>query len=335
MYKKTVWTIFAGLLLAGMLILPACTSPAPTPHVFHVGILMGAELFESVVDGFKQQMADYGYIEGENITYTVKQAYGDPDTMRDIADTFVANDVDLILTVTNGAALAARRATENTDIPVVFAIVLAPKETGIVDDLRHPGGNLTGVRNPLEDFIGKRLEFLQKINPAYRRVWTPYDPSYPTAPIMLTRVREDAAILQMPLVETQVKSTDDITAYLQSLPDDKPLPFDAIIIMPDLVVQGGTSWAVIKQFANARKIPIIANTIRQLEDGALFGYFTENRNTGQAAARIAQQILSGVSPADLPVETADVFLFVNVKAANALGITVPTSILHQADTIIR
>ncbi len=335
MRGKTAWIIFAGLLLVGILMLPACSAPASPPQVFHVGILMGAELFESVVDGFKQRMTDYGYIEGENITYTVKQAYGDPNAMRDFAEAFVADNVDLIFTVTNGAALAARRATENTDVPVVFAIVLAPKETGIVDDLRHPGGNLTGVRNPLEIFIGKRLEFLQKINPAYRRVWMPYDPDYPTAPVMLSRVREDAAILGMSLVETPVKNTDDLAAYLQTLPEDEPLPFDAIIIMPDLVVQNSTSWAVIKQFANARKIPIIANTIRQFEDGALFGYFIENNNTGQTAARMAQQILSGISPADLPVETADVFLFVNMNAANALGITIPANILHQADTILR
>ncbi len=335
MRRKAVWIILSGLLAVGMLILPACVAAAPSPQIYRIGILVGAKLFDGVIDGFKQQMADYGYIEGENIQYDIKRAHGDPDAMRAIADKFVADDVDLILTVTNGAALAARRATENTDVPVLFTFVLAPKQTGVVDNLRQPGGNLTGVRNPLEIFIGKRLEFLQKISPAHRRVWTPYDPNYPTEKTILTRLRKDAAILNITLIETPVQNPDDIATYLQTFSDNNPLPFDAIMMMPDLVVQSGNSWTVIKQFATSRKIPIIANTMQQVEDGALFGYFTENTNTGRAAARIAQQILSGVSPANLPVETADVFFIINMRAASALDIIMPPDILHQADTIIR
>ncbi len=335
-FSQRTYRLISLLLLISILFsLSACSSndkDKQEEKVYHIGLLSGSDIFNTTIDGFKAKMAEYGYIEGQNITYDFQASGGNAEKMTQISEKFVADKVDLIFSTTNNAALAARAATEGTNIPVIFTFVVAPTKTNVVDDIAHPGGNLTGVLNPLDVFIGKRIEFLLKLNSTATRIWVPYNPIYPTSTIIRDELARVAPALGTELIETQVATPQDVIAALDGYQEP---PFDAIIMFPDLTVQQPESWDAILAYANEHQLAILANTPPQVEAGALFGYFSDNVATGQQAARLADQILKGNAKAgDLPIETAEQFLTVNLKAADALGLNVSNDLLSEADTII-
>ncbi|MBI5960746.1 MAG: ABC transporter substrate-binding protein [Chloroflexi bacterium] len=304
-------------------------------RTYRIGVISGSDLFNSTIDAFKAQLAENGYVEGENISYDVQFAANDAEKMAQFSQKFVEDKVDLIFTTANTAAAAARTATEGTDIPVVFTFVVAPVETRVVTDLTRPGGNLTGVRNPVDVFVGKRVEILLKIAPDVKRLWVPYNPAYPTVAAVLAALRIDAPTLGVELVETTITAAEDIPPILDAYEQAGDPPFDAIIIMPDLTVQGPASWNAILAYAQKHGLMISANTQSQVEEGALFSYLSNNESTGKQAARLARQILEGIPPADLPVETGEVFLVINLKVAEDAGLGVPNDIIGPDTVVIR
>ncbi len=336
--RITRWTLHFTLLLTMLFALAGCGSDDDDKNdkkVFRVGLLSGSDTFNTTMDGFKAQMAEYGYVEGENITYDFQAAAGDAARMAEISEKFVEDKVDLIFLTSNNAALAARTATEGTKVPVVFTFVIAPTKTGVVESISQPGGNLTGVLNPLDVFIGKRVEFLMKMDPAAQRLWVPYNPAYPTVTAVLEELRAVMSVLDIELVETEVATPDDVPVALAAFDDAGDPTFDAIIIFPDLTVQEPVAWNAILDYANEHSLPILANTPPQVEAGALFGYFSDNVLTGKQAARLADQILKGTAAGELPVETAEQFLTVNLKVANTLDLELTDDVLRQATTVIR
>ena len=320
-----------GVIL-GAILLTGCGA-LNAPESYSVGLLSGVDVFNTTLDGFKAEMAELGYVEGENITYDLQSAGGDAEAMKQISEKFVADGADLIVTTTNGAALAAQAATKDSGVPVVFTIVLAPQQTGVVSDLREPGANVTGVRNPLEDFIGKRVEILQRMDPNVKRIWVPFNPKYVTVNVVLERLRQVAPELGVELVETPVSSPEDVIAALEARPDAADI--DAVVIMPDLTVQLADSWQAILAYAEENDLPIAANTLSQVHDGALFAYLSDNLETGQLAAPLADKILQGNDPATIPVATSEPHLIINFQTAQALGLTIEDGLLAQAIEVIR
>ena len=148
-------------------------------------------------------MAELGYVEGENIVYDFQSAHADAAKMKEISEKFVADEVDLILAITNGAALTAKAATEGTDIPVVFAI--AQTEGGeLVASVREPGGNITGVRYPGSDLAVKRFEFLLDLAPQTKRIWLTYLANYGAALSALEALRPVASSASVTLVKVPI-----------------------------------------------------------------------------------------------------------------------------------
>ena len=312
--------VIAALAMAAALAIAGGCASSPHPGAVdttprRVGVLIGIELFTSAVNGFEQHLDELAQANGVVIDYALGHASGDAAEMRRLAEDFVAQRVDLIFTVTNGAALAARAATRDTGIPVVFAIVLAPVRGGIIDDMQRPSGNVTGVHNALDIFIGKRLEFLSRVAPQVRRVWVPHDPSYSTIPIVLPELRRAAVLLGLELVETAVGSPREVEAWAA-----RPQPIDAILVMPDAVVQHPRSWAAMLRLAHQQRIPIVANTSRQVDDGALLSYLSDNFETGREAALLADRVLRANTTVPLPVVSSEPRLIVNSRVLRTLGL---------------
>ena len=174
-WKLLTWAILLTLLVSG------CGGSAKS-RTYRVGLLSGADSFDGVFDGFKAQMTELGYVEGENISYDYQASGGDEEKMSQIAQQFVTNKVDLILTTSTGAAKAAQTATAGTDIPVIFTVIQDPVGVGLVESLRNPGANMTGVSRPPVEYLGKRVEFLKQMAPDVATLWIIYDPDYSTAP---------------------------------------------------------------------------------------------------------------------------------------------------------
>jgi putative ABC transport system substrate-binding protein len=321
-----VWIIVIAMLLSG------CGTSAE-PKNYRVGLLSGADSFDSVFDGFKAQMTELGYVEGENISYDFQAAGGDEDKMAQFARQFVADKVDLILTTSTGAAQAAQVATAGTDIPVIFTVIQDSVGIGLVENLRAPGGNLTGVSRPPVTYLGKRVEFLKQMVPGVETLWIIYDPGYSTAAASVPAVQAGATSMGIEIVETQAKSAEEIIAELQKRAAMDELDVDAIQLMPDLL--NANNYEAIIDFANQQGIPVVGHTPAQVNYGALFTYADSNTASGKKAASMADQIFKGTKAGELPVEISDLFLNVNLKAANSLGITVPDSTLASASEIIR
>jgi putative ABC transport system substrate-binding protein len=328
---KTIWKS-SSLLIILSLVLFGCSGSAES-KMYHVGLLSGANSFDAVFDGFKARMAELGYAEGENISYDYQASGGDEEKMAQIAQQFVANKVDLILVTSTGAAKAAQAATKGTDIPVIFTVVQDPVAVGLVGSLRTPGANLTGVARPPVEYLGKRVEFLKQMAPEVETLWIIYDPDYATAPSSVPAVQAGTTTMGVTLIETHAKSVEEVQAELQKRGFMDELDVDAIQLMPD-PLNSNSSEAIIA-FASQHNIPVVGHASVQVKSGALFTYADSYPDSGKKAASLADQILKGANAGDLPVEVSDLFLSVNMQAANSLGITVPDSILGSAKEIIR
>ena len=330
MKRRPSWTWM--LVVIVIVLISGCGGNGGGKKSYRVGLLSGVGTFDSVFDGFKAKLGELGYVEGENITYVFEAAEGDTEKMTQIAQQFVKDDVDLILTTTTGAAKVVLQATEGTDIAVLFAMVTEPVETGLVASIKAPGGNVTGINRPDSAYFGKRVEFLTQMAPQVKRLGIFYDPDYSTAASSLPPIREVTTLLGVELVEAQVKSPEDISAELSKLDQAADLGIDAIQMMPDLV--NNNSFKAILDFANAHKLPVIGHTLGQTKQGALFSYADDSFQTGEMAAVLAQKIFEGANPGELPVETSSLFLTVNMKAAQTIGLEMPDSILQVADDIL-
>jgi putative ABC transport system substrate-binding protein len=261
--SQKAWALVTLLMVITMILSGCGTTEAKT---YRVGLLSGADSFDSVFDGFKAQMAELGYVEGKNISYDYQASGGDEGKMAQFAQQFVD-------------------------------------------------------------------EFLKQMAPGVETLWIIYDPDYATAPSSVPAVQAGATSMGVRLVESHAKSPEDVNAELQKRAAMDKLDVDAIQLMPDPL--NSNSAEAIIDFANQHNIPVVGHALGQVKSGALFSYADSYPDTGKKAASLADQILKGAKPGDLPVEISDLFLNINLKAANSLGITVPEGILGSAKEIIR
>jgi len=226
----------------------------------------------------------------------------------------------------------AKEASVGTKIPVVFTIVMAPIESGIVDSLTKPQGNISGVRNPLGEFIGKRLDFLKQLVPNTKKVLVLNNPIYPTVPISLKSLRIAAKKLNVQLIDVPVKKPMEVKAYLSNA---EATEFDAILIMPDPVMQNQQSLESIFNYARENKLSVVANTPKQVVDGALFSYHSDSYETGRKAAQLANKLLADRATRNLPIMSSEPQLILNLKMAKELGIEVDEGLIVLAHRIIQ
>ncbi|MFQ5419181.1 MAG: ABC transporter substrate-binding protein, partial [Anaerolineae bacterium] len=281
----------------------------------------------SVLTGFKDGLAELGYVEGENVTFIYNGAPGEISHLPALAEELVADEVDLIFAIGTPAAQAAQQAAMSSKTSIVFAAVFDPIAAGLVRSLAAPGGNLTGIHWGLAE--PRRLQLLLDIVPNAKRIYFPYNPDDPAPTLALARVREAALAHEVEIVTQEARTSDEIEPAVTAIPED----IDAIFLPPDnLFTTHVTSLA---ETAIARQLPLSVPSPIMTEAGGLVSFGISLSQSGKNAARLADQIILGVSPSELPVETDDFFLTINLKTAAAIHIQIPNEILLQADTLIR
>jgi putative ABC transport system substrate-binding protein len=251
----------------------------------------------------------------------------DPDEEQRILEKFVADEVDLILTFPTEVSLAAKAATQGTDIPVLFAHAFI-EGNDLVESVRQPGGNITGVRYPGPDLAIKSLETLVEVAPQVKRVWVPYLQGYPSVPSQLEIMRPAAASLGVKLVEFPATSVADVQADLQARTQSADPGIDAILYIYEPLGTWPDVEAVVTEFAAEHKVPIG-------NDETLFLLVVDNVQVGRQAAPLADKILKGTPAGTIPVVSADPVLTINYAVAQELGLTVPEGLLRRADKVIR
>ncbi len=306
--------------------LVACGNDSDKADHYTVGIINLTASLDPIIDGFKSQMVELGYVEGENLTYIYA---GPPASIADLdalAQKLVEADVDMILSVGTPAAQAVQHATAEKPIPSVFVPVQDPIGSGLVPSLREPGGNMTGITFGSQE--GKRLEWLIRVAPDVKRIYIPYnaDDSAPNAALVL--VSEAADQLGVELVLQPARNSDEVAAAIENIPDD----VDAIMTLPDSIISQSLDDFVAA--AIERKLPYSVPLSNNVTRGALMSYGMQAVSVGKQAARLVDQIIKGTDPADLPVETAEFSLAINLQTAAMIGLEIPETILRQAVVII-
>ena len=327
---RSFWRPVRLILLVSFFIsLAACGgSPTEAPKSFTVGVINLASNLDLALAGFKAAMTSNGYTEGKNITYVYSGPAGDQNKLEPIAQGLVASKVDLILALGTPAAKAAQKATGGTNIPVVFVPVADPVAAGLVPNLTKPGGNVTGV-TPGTGASGRQLEWLKKAVPSIKRVYVPYNPTLDSSIAALKSTKEAATILGLELVLSEAGTNDELTAALAALPDN----VDSMYLLPDALVV--TRIDDLVKLCISRKLPLSAPRVAHVNSGAFVAFGSDDEAMGKQAARLADKIFKGSKPADLPVEVGEYYLGINLKTAQAIGVTVSDEILRQATVIVR
>jgi putative ABC transport system substrate-binding protein len=316
--------ICVAVTLALLLVSYACRQQKQKTYV--IGYINPNPEEEEGAQGFLRNMPKFGFIEGKNVTY-IKFEGRDKKAMEAALKDMAAKHVDLIFTMTTPAALIAKQVTEGTNIPIVF-IMYNAVGTGVVKSLIHPGGNLTGIQ--LRGSAPKSLEFLLAVAPHAKHIFVPIKFDTGAAKQSLEDLKQGSVKCGFKVTVSEVDTVEDLRAAMSSMPGDA----DAIFLLHSWLV--GSNMNIVIDNAIKRKVPVFSAGHVDYKNGVVLSYAPSDDRSGLQAARLARAILQdGNAPADLPVETADFFLGINLKTAESMGFEIPNTILQQADFIIR
>jgi putative ABC transport system substrate-binding protein len=282
---------------------------------------------DAVLKPFYDEMRRLGWIDGRTIAYDGVYADDRRWDLPRLAAELVARKPELIFTPSQLGALAARQTTRA--IPIVFGTGTDPVGAGLVASLARPGGNATGVVNVVESLTPKRLELLHEMLPAARRIGFLGDPNEAAWIRERGKTEQAATALGLTIIVGEVSNLVDFDAAVARLMAQR---VDAVIGFSPLVTN---SRARLIELATRRRVPVFGHAARMAEAGALFSYGASLPEQLRRAAQLVDKILKGANPAELAVEQPTRFeLVINLKAANALGITIPRPVLLRADEVI-
>jgi len=269
-------------------------------------------------------------VEGKNIVLEYRLGEGNPDRLPVLAAELVRLKVDVILIIGGTPpAMAAKGATAT--IPIVVAGLSDPVATGLVSSLARPGGNITGITVMNEELAGKRLELLKETFPEVSRVAVLWNSTNPGAALNFKETQAVARRLGLQLQSLDVHSVNDLEGAFESATRSGAHALDVLRTGP-LTSQ----FRRIADFAVKNHLPSIHDRSDFVEAGGLMSYGANIADSSRRAAVYVDKILKGTKPADLPIERAMKFeLVINLKTAKQIGLTIPKSVLYQADKVIK
>jgi putative ABC transport system substrate-binding protein len=323
-----------GLALAGLGLLPGCgVVPLPAqpgsdgPRVPRVGYLTLASTSPAELEAFRDGMRELGYVEGQNIAIEVRRAESGQSST--LAAELVALPVDLIVTTgASGDTQAALDATSN--IPIVFAASPDPIRAGYVVSLARPGGNLTGLSTLAPQASGKRLQLLRELVPGISRFMFLSPTAGAEVTGILQEIRQAAQVFGTQVLVPNIVTNADLPGAFQVALEEQA---EAIWMSSSPQLSGEVGR--IMEFAMAQRLPVLSQTRIFADAGGLIFYGSNRLAQFRRAATYVDRILKGANPAEMPVEQPTEFeLIINLKTAQALGITVPRSLLDQATEVI-
>ncbi|MBN2393477.1 MAG: ABC transporter substrate-binding protein [Anaerolineae bacterium] len=321
--------VVVGLLASG------CKAAQPQ-KVYRIGVLVGLEFLFDGTAGFKEGMAELGYVEGQNVIYDVQETGFDMEVYQRILKQFVADKVDVIFVGPTEATLEAQAAVQGTDIPVVFTYV-SLEGVDVVDSIRAPGRNTSGVQYPSADVAVKRFEVLLAMAPQARNILVPYIQDYPNVPPQVAAMRQAAAQTAegITLIDLPVTSPDELAAALDAYVRQDEIGIDAILFISDPLSVTPAFFAIAAEFAYEHNIPIGGAPMAAGGYESMFGVVPTPFESAKLAAPIVDKVLKGTPAGTIPIVSPEYFIQINYKAATSIGLTVPDSLLVQANEIIR
>jgi putative ABC transport system substrate-binding protein len=318
-------------LILSLLTAPLAAVAQPPENLPRIGYLNGRSAADAshFFDVFRQGLRELGYVEGQHLVVEASYAEGQHERLAALAAALVRSQVAVIVTAGLVATRAAKQAT--TTIPIVQAqggdLVLA----GLVASLAWPGGNVTGLSIQDVEVGGKRLELLKTAVPHASRIAVLWNAAQPAKALEWQQVQEAGEALGVTLSSVEVRGSHDFARAFATLTAAQP---DALLTLSDNLTVRHRQQIV--DFATTQRLPMLSEVKEFAEAGGLMTYGGSLTALNRRAATYVDKSLKGAKPADLPVEQPMQFeLVINLKTAQALGLTIPPTLLFQADTVIR
>jgi ABC-type uncharacterized transport system substrate-binding protein len=322
-------------LALGLLVAPLTAEGQPPAKVYRIGYLASsppppARGASASLEVFREGLQALGYVEGKNFVIESRFSDADVDRLPALAVELTQLKVDVIVTIGTPTVRAAINAT--TTIPIVMAGSGNPVELGLVASLAHPGGNVTGLTHtPGPEMSGKGLALLKEAAPQVSRVTVLWDSGAIHEEISLKEQQAAAGALGIMLVPLEVTTLDDLNAAFAAMTLERA---GGLFVFPNAI--NVKHQNLIVEFATANRLPTLFQSTEAVQAGGLMSYYTNWLALRRRAATYVDKILKGAKPADLPVEQPMTFeLVINLKTAQALGLTIPPSLLLQATDVIR
>ena len=322
---------FIGTLAGGLLAAPLVAEAQPAGKIYRIGYLSAGAPTSNplVIAAFQQGLRDLGWVEGQNIDIEYRWAAGRFDRLPDLAADLVHLKVDVIIAAPTPAALAAKNATGT--VPIVAVSLTHPVELGLVGSLARPGGNVTGLSYSVgADIFGKDLELLKEVVPRVRRVAVLSNPDSPAQPLTVRNVKDAARSLGLQLQLLEARGPEGFDGAFAAMAREH---VGALLVVQDPAFIPHRPRLV--DLAAKNRLPSIFTQREDAEAGGLMSYGPSLSDLYRRAGTYVDKILKGANPGDLPVEQPTKFeLVINLKTAQALGLTVPQSILARAGEVI-
>jgi ABC-type uncharacterized transport system substrate-binding protein len=278
---------------------------------------------------FRRGMEELGYVEGRNVRYDHRWSRADKERLPALAGELVALKPDVIVSGASNATLALKRATAS--IPIVTTSGSDPVAVGLVQSLRQPGGNITGMTSMSSELTGKRLDLVRLLVPRPSRVAILWDEGNPGSRLAVDEAATAAKALGLVMRGVPVRGPDELDAILAALAKDR------------VAAVGMTTSALflshrarLAELALKHHLPTLGGDRDFVDAGVLAAYGTHYPDLYRRAAQFVDKILKGARPGDLPMERPTRFeLSLNLKTAKALILTVPPSLVQQADRVVQ
>jgi putative ABC transport system substrate-binding protein len=320
------------LLAAGALLAAPLAVRAQQPRPAHrIGFLGNTtpELEANLVEPFRQGLRDHGHIEGRNLVIEYRWLEGRYERLPALIAELLALKVEVIVTAGTPATLALKQATAT--VPIVMIAVGDPVGTGIVPSLSRPGGNITGLTSISPELDGKRLELLREVIPGISHIAVLWNSESPLQFVAERRTQDAGAVLGIKVLSLGVRNEEGLDKALAEMERERP---GALLILADRLFLFHRKR--IMDFGTRQRLPGVHAYRELVEAGGLMSFGPSYAGMHKRAAYFVDRILKGANPGDLPVERPATFeLVVNLKAASAIGLKIPQSVLLRATEIIQ
>jgi putative tryptophan/tyrosine transport system substrate-binding protein len=320
-------------LLLSLIVAPLAVDTQPTKQVPRVGYLsIGSSTDPARLrrfEAFRQGLRERGYVEGQTIALEPRWAEGMYERYPALAADLVRVPVDVIVAVGGAAAKAAQHATRT--IPIVMSVVNDPVGSGLVPNLARPGGNVTGLSLMAPDLVGKQFEVLKEVVPTVSRVALLWNPANPASAPQVREAEAAARAVGVQLQLLEARSPQEIESAFAAMTREQA---EALVVLTDSIFTNQVRQ--IAELAAQRRLPALYGLREHAEAGGLIVYSANPLDLERRAAIYVDKILKGAKPGDLPVEQPTTFqLVINLQTAEALGLTIPPTLLFQADEVIK
>ena len=317
---KVVRKLLAPLLVVGILLTSLISlhqlKADKKKDVFRIGIsqFITHQSLDATREGFVDELAKQGYVEGENIEIDLQNAQGEQRNLKTISQQ-LAESSDVVLAIATPSAQSLANTTQTT--PVVFSAVTDPVSAKLVESKEHPGGNVTGTSDQSSDAISTQINLIKKVLPKAKTIGILYTQSEPNSVVQKDEAKRLLEEKGFTVVEKTILDSNNVKAAAESLMTE----VDMVFVPTDNIIS--STMETVKQVSIKHKVPVFGGSTEMIAVGGLYNYGTNYEELGRQTARMLIRVLKGEKPENIAVELPEKLeLHTNQEMADALGIDI-------------